>query len=124
VIAGHSLGGMFALSYAHRYPEQIAGIVLLDSMRPRQDNAFAGTSRLLAVVPTLARIGLARLAFDRQDGKPTTQALQLTRDITAMPPRSAAPPNSAPVATDRSPSSAPVPAASPAGPIIRTTSPA
>jgi pimeloyl-ACP methyl ester carboxylesterase len=85
VIAGHSLGGMFALSYAHRYPEQIAGIALLDSMHPRQHYAFGRARRVLAVVPTLARSGLARLAFDRRDGKPTAQALQLTRDITAMP---------------------------------------
>src|SRR3954452_10684131 len=29
VLAGHSLGGMYALSYAHRYPAEIGGIVLL-----------------------------------------------------------------------------------------------
>jgi hypothetical protein len=29
VLAGHSLGGMFALSYAHRYPAQTGGVVLL-----------------------------------------------------------------------------------------------
>jgi hypothetical protein len=32
-------------------------------------NAFAGTNRLLAVVPTLARMGLARLVADPKDGK-------------------------------------------------------
>ena len=52
---------MFALSYAHRYPAQIGGIVLLDSMHPRQHNAFAGMDPLLALVPTLARTGLADL---------------------------------------------------------------
>jgi pimeloyl-ACP methyl ester carboxylesterase len=85
VIAGHSLGGMFALSYAHRYPAQIAGIVLLDSMHPHQHNAFAGTARLLAVIPTLARIGLARAFSDPKDGKPTTQAAQFVRDVNEMP---------------------------------------
>jgi pimeloyl-ACP methyl ester carboxylesterase len=85
VIAGHSLGGMFALSYAHRYPAQVAGVVLLDSMHPHQDNAFAGTARLLAVIPTLARIGLARVFSDPKDGKPTTQAAQFVRDVTEMP---------------------------------------
>jgi pimeloyl-ACP methyl ester carboxylesterase len=43
VLAGHSLGGMFALSYAERHPAQVGGIVLLDSMHPHQDNTFAGT---------------------------------------------------------------------------------
>jgi pimeloyl-ACP methyl ester carboxylesterase len=85
VITGHSLGGMFALSYAHRYPAQVSGIVLLDSMHPHQDNAFAGTNRLLAVVPTLARTGLARILVDPKEGKPTTQARQLVRDIAEMP---------------------------------------
>jgi hypothetical protein len=85
VIAGHSLGGMFALSYAHRYPRQIGGIVLVDSMHPRQHNAFAGMDPLLALVPTLARTGLADLFFDPKDGDPTTQARQFVRDVTEMP---------------------------------------
>jgi pimeloyl-ACP methyl ester carboxylesterase len=85
VIAGHSLGGMFALSYADRYPSQVGGVVLLDSMHPHQDNAFAGADRVLAVVPTLARAGLARIFFDPKEGKPTTQASQFVRDVAEMP---------------------------------------
>jgi pimeloyl-ACP methyl ester carboxylesterase len=85
VLAGHSLGGMFVLSYAHRYPAQVAGVTLLDSMHPHQHNAFAGTDRALAIVPTLARVGLARVFSDPKDGKPTTQAAQLVRDVNAMP---------------------------------------
>ena len=85
VIAGHSLGGMFALSYAHRYPAQVDGVVLLDSMHPQQHNAFAGTDRMLAVIPTLARIGLARVFSDPKEGKPTTQAAQFVRDVNEMP---------------------------------------
>jgi pimeloyl-ACP methyl ester carboxylesterase len=85
VIAGHSLGGMFALSYAQRYPAQVGGIVLLDSMHPHQHNAFAGTDRLLAVVPTLARMGLARILSDPKEGKPTTQAARFVRDVDEMP---------------------------------------
>jgi pimeloyl-ACP methyl ester carboxylesterase len=85
VLAGHSLGGMFALSYAHRYPAQVAGVVLLDSMHPRQHNAFAGTDRFLAVLPTLARTGVARLLADPKDGKPTKQAAEFVRDVDDMP---------------------------------------
>jgi pimeloyl-ACP methyl ester carboxylesterase len=85
VIAGHSLGGMFALSYAQRYPAQVGGVVLLDSMHPNQDNAFAGADRVLAVVPTLARMGVARLVSDPKEGKPTTQAAQFARDVDEMP---------------------------------------
>src|SRR3954467_12543941 len=85
VLAGHSLGGMFALSYAHRYPAEVGGIVLLDSMHPREHNAFAGMDPVLALVPTLARTGLANLLLDRRDGDPTTQARQLVRDVDEMP---------------------------------------
>jgi pimeloyl-ACP methyl ester carboxylesterase len=85
VLAGHSLGGMFALSYAHRYPAEVGGIVLLDSMHPHQHNAFGGMDPLLALVPTLARTGLASLLFDRKDGDPTAQARQVVRDVEEMP---------------------------------------
>ena len=36
VMAGHSLGGPLVLSYADRYPSQVGGVVLLDSMHPHQ----------------------------------------------------------------------------------------
>src|SRR5262249_14612581 len=85
VLAGHSVGGMFALSYAHRYPAEVGGIVLLDSMPPRHHNASAGMDPLLSLVPTLARPGLASLLFDRKDGDPTAQARQLVRDVEEMP---------------------------------------
>jgi thioesterase domain-containing protein len=85
IVAGHSLGGMFALSYAHRYPAEVAGVVLLDSMHPTQSNAFAGTNPLLAVLPTVARTGLARIFVDAKEGKPTVQVGQFVRDVTDMP---------------------------------------
>lgn len=86
VLAGHSLGGMFALGYAHRYPSQVAGVVLLDSMHPRQSQTAAGgLGPVLDVVPTVARTGLARLFFDPEDGEPTAQAEQFVRDLEQMP---------------------------------------
>ena len=36
VLAGHSAGGLYVLNFAHLYPNQIAGVVLLDSMHPEQ----------------------------------------------------------------------------------------
>lgn len=36
VLAGHSLGGFTVRVYAHDYPEEISGIVLIDSMSPKQ----------------------------------------------------------------------------------------
>src|SRR4029078_9740327 len=34
VLAGHSSGGALAMTYAARYPAQVAGLVLLDSSSP------------------------------------------------------------------------------------------
>src|SRR4051812_21164089 len=69
VIVGHSTGGTYALTYAHRYPDQVAGLVLLDSSSPYQLTAlpsFAGqyavTRRALALLPSLSRLGLGHLA--------------------------------------------------------------
>jgi pimeloyl-ACP methyl ester carboxylesterase len=35
VIVGHSLGGAHARVFAHEYPAEVAGVVLIDSMNPR-----------------------------------------------------------------------------------------
>jgi pimeloyl-ACP methyl ester carboxylesterase len=64
VLVGHSSGGAYAMTYAARYPTQVAGMVLLDSSSPYQFTAlpdfprtYALMRRLLPVVPTLARVG-------------------------------------------------------------------
>jgi pimeloyl-ACP methyl ester carboxylesterase len=85
ILAGHSLGGMYALDYAHRYPSEVGGVVLLDSMHPRQTNSAADMGSVLDVVPTLARTGIARLLFDPKDGEPAAQARQFARDVEQMP---------------------------------------
>ena len=41
VLAGHSLGGMLVLSYADRYPAEVAGVALIDSMHPKQTHTAA-----------------------------------------------------------------------------------
>ena len=68
VLAGHSSGGTLAMTYAARYPAQVAGLVLLDSSSPHQytdQPDFAGTyammRRLLPVMPALARVGALHL---------------------------------------------------------------
>jgi pimeloyl-ACP methyl ester carboxylesterase len=65
VLAGHSTGGVYAMTYAARYPEQVDGLVLLDSASPRQFTvlpAYAGQyammTRLHGVLPTLVRLGV------------------------------------------------------------------
>jgi pimeloyl-ACP methyl ester carboxylesterase len=85
VIAGHSLGGMFTLAFARRFPNQVAGVVLLDSMHPKQATVFAGKNSLLAVLPTLARTGVTRLLTDPKEGPSMPQTRQFVRDVEEMP---------------------------------------
>jgi hypothetical protein len=52
---------MFALNFAH--PRDVAGVALIDSMHPEQSESLFGMQPILAMLPTLARTGLARLLF-------------------------------------------------------------
>jgi pimeloyl-ACP methyl ester carboxylesterase len=68
VLVGHSFGGLYALDYAARYPEQVAGVVLLDASHPEMFTRlrtypvfYEGFRRVSAVFPSLARLGVARL---------------------------------------------------------------
>lgn len=68
VLAGHSTGGVYALTYAARHPEQVAGLVLLDSTSPDQFTVlpayageYEGMTRLYGLLPTLTRLGVGRL---------------------------------------------------------------
>ena len=39
VLAGHSFGGLYTLSFAAQFPDQVAGLVLIDSTAPRPGSA-------------------------------------------------------------------------------------
>jgi pimeloyl-ACP methyl ester carboxylesterase len=41
VVVGHSLGGLIAATFAHQYPTQVAGVVLLDATAPSVSTAIA-----------------------------------------------------------------------------------
>jgi pimeloyl-ACP methyl ester carboxylesterase len=69
VLVGHSAGGSYAMIYAARHPEEVAGMVLLDSTSPEQFTVlpdFAGeyslARRFTALFPSLARLGAFQLA--------------------------------------------------------------
>jgi pimeloyl-ACP methyl ester carboxylesterase len=68
VLVGHSTGGTYAMTYAVRYPAQVAGLVLLDSSSPEQftrmpayPGQYAVMRRGVALIPTLHRLGLGKL---------------------------------------------------------------
>lgn len=69
VLAGHSTGGTYAMTYAEQYPEEVAGLVLLDSASPQQFAKMPAypaqyatvLRRGLALMPTLTRLGLGQV---------------------------------------------------------------
>ena len=70
VLVGHSTGGTYALTYAARYPADIAGMVLLDSASPYQFTAlpeypsfYSTARRLTALLPSLGRLGVGQLLY-------------------------------------------------------------
>jgi pimeloyl-ACP methyl ester carboxylesterase len=87
VLVGHSLGGIYMLNFAHRYPDQMAGLVLLDSMNPEQPDMLSETAGVDAVsqlLPSLARLGIGRLIFDPENGSPPAQARSFRDELAEM----------------------------------------
>jgi pimeloyl-ACP methyl ester carboxylesterase len=71
ILVGHSLGGLFVQYYARTYPQQIAGIVLVDAVHPEQSLQMEDTARdkyernlgtLTFLTQILSPTGLLRLA--------------------------------------------------------------
>src|SRR4051794_23167552 len=68
VLVGHSLGGIYAMTFAAQYPGDVAGMVLLDSSTPEQFTAlpdypsdYRMIQRTYGILPTVARLGVGRL---------------------------------------------------------------
>lgn len=56
VLVGHSFGGLSALYFASRFPEQVAGLVLVDSMHPEQFERFAAAGIEIPTDPARLRV--------------------------------------------------------------------
>jgi pimeloyl-ACP methyl ester carboxylesterase len=68
VLAGHSFGGLYVQSFAVQYPDQVAGMVLLDSTAPKpgpapptNSESSNGISRISALLSATAHFGVGRL---------------------------------------------------------------
>jgi pimeloyl-ACP methyl ester carboxylesterase len=67
VLAGHSVGGTYALIYAMDFPKETAGVALIDSASPYQFDLpdypgfYSLWRRVSALLPSLARAGIPRL---------------------------------------------------------------
>lgn len=70
VLAGHSTGGVYVQVFAERYPEEVAGMVLLDSQSPfalaqlpRYASFYRRFRKAARMFPSLARFGVMRLVY-------------------------------------------------------------
>jgi pimeloyl-ACP methyl ester carboxylesterase len=81
VLAGHSAGGIYVLNFATLFPQDVAGVVLLDSMHPEQYTRMDSWPRFYemfrrasAAMAPLARLGIGRVAYGGQfDDLPPVQ---------------------------------------------------
>jgi pimeloyl-ACP methyl ester carboxylesterase len=76
VIAGHSVGGPYALAYAMDFPSDVAGVALIDSSTPYQFDLpdypgfYSLWRRVGATLPSLGRAGITRLTLGRGSSLP------------------------------------------------------
>lgn len=90
VLAGHSFGGLYVMSFAARYPTDVAGMVLID---PTPADAFDSlpdfpgfyevTRRVVPVLQTAARFGAGRLVTN--DVSPARWARSYNDEFASAP---------------------------------------
>jgi pimeloyl-ACP methyl ester carboxylesterase len=89
VVAGHSVGGTYALAYAMDFPAQVAGVALLDSATPDQFDLptyprfYSVWWRVGATLPSLARAGVMRMV--PAGGSLPSDARGAAREFAASP---------------------------------------
>jgi pimeloyl-ACP methyl ester carboxylesterase len=68
VLAGHSFGGLYVRTYAAKYPEEVAGLVLVDStaaknnpLSPPKAGSYSVLQHVSSLFAMTSRLGLGRL---------------------------------------------------------------
>ena len=91
VLAGHSFGGLYVATFAARYPDEVAGMVLVDSTAPsaepgvvssRPEHSYDATGRVSALASITARMGLVRLYNQTDYGSLPAQSQEEARATT------------------------------------------
>jgi len=86
VLAGHSMGGLLIRLFAHLYPADVAGMVLIDAVHPDQHLRSRAIAvhmrtgfRMLRAMPLLSQLGYVRLSgffHAWADGLPAKEAAE------------------------------------------------
>ena len=91
VLAGHSVGGTYALAYAMDYPKQTAGVALIDSASPHQFDLpdypgfYSMWRRVGALLPSVGRAGIPRLTSGLASSELPSDARRATRAFNSSP---------------------------------------
>lgn len=87
LLVGHSLGGIFARLYAKQYPDEVAGMVFVDSTHEfvlkdaKFRKAFAAFPYVFPVIKGMARVGFFRFFGDFLKVIPTVQEGRYYREV-------------------------------------------
>ena len=76
VLVGHSFGGLLMQLYASRHPDEVAGMVLVDSAHPRLAHQSIDLDRIASIrrtVAILAPTGIPRFLFPLPAGDPASR---------------------------------------------------
>jgi pimeloyl-ACP methyl ester carboxylesterase len=95
VLAGHSFGGLYVRIFAAHYPDEVAGLVLIDSTASAEpaasvvpstaaESSYDGVGRFATLVSLSAPVGLARLYGDLVGGTLPAQSEEMLRYDTAQ----------------------------------------
>jgi pimeloyl-ACP methyl ester carboxylesterase len=91
VLAGHSVGGTYALVYAKDYPAQVAGVALIDSATPYQFDLpdyprfYSLFKRASALLPSAARTVMGRMMMRSGFGSLPPKARDAARAFNSTP---------------------------------------
>ena len=92
VLVGHSSGAQYIRIFAGRYPEQVAGMVLLDGQPaealerlPTFPAFYNGFRRVSALLPSVARLGVGRLVYPDNVGSVPANARSLRDEFAELP---------------------------------------
>src|SRR3954451_24526590 len=91
VLAGHSVGGTYALVYAAQYPSQVAGVALIDSATPYQfelpeyPSFYSMWKRASALLPVAARTAMGKTELRSGFGSLPPRARDAARAFNSSP---------------------------------------
>jgi pimeloyl-ACP methyl ester carboxylesterase len=91
VLAGHSFGGLYVLTYAAHYPDEVAGMVVIDTTAPHKPpattsdkpNSYDPLTRVATLISITGRLGLTRLSTSSEGGSLPPQAADGVRATVA-----------------------------------------